>query len=91
MSVTSRYYPGIAGRLTRYAAFVLCLNICGGCLMQPSSESADASPRVTTEPKALRDQSAPDNGIPKGCTRQWSQAANDSLLFCPDIRPPKPQ
>ncbi len=91
MTVPSRYNPGIASRLTKYAAFVFCLNFCAGCLMQPSSQSADVSPRMTTEPNALRDQSAPDNGIPKGCTREWDQSANDSLLFCPDIRPPKPQ
>lgn len=59
--------------------------------MQPSPDSADESPKETTEPSALRDESVPGNGIPKGCTREWSSTANDSLLYCPDIRPPKPQ
>jgi hypothetical protein len=57
--------------------------------MQPAQETAEAS-TATTEPNALRDQPVPYNGIPRGCTREWSPAANDSLLYCPDIRPPKP-
>jgi hypothetical protein len=90
MSVTCRYRPGIAGRLSLYATLTFCLGIFGGCLMQPAPETSEV-PTATTQPNALRDQSLPDNGVPKGCTREWSPAANDSLLYCPDIRPPKPR
>lgn len=90
MSVTCRYRPGIAGRLSLYATLILCLGAFGGCLVQPAVETTEVT-TAKTEPNSLRDQSVSNNGIPKGCTREWSPAANDSLLYCPDIRPPKPR
>ncbi|MDB5050833.1 MAG: hypothetical protein JWO30_3904 [Fibrobacteres bacterium] len=94
MSVTQRYRNGIAKRLARAAAFAFCLGVCGCLMDSPSDGSADAAATATDPgvgPKALRDQSAPDTGIPRGCTREWNQAAMDSLLYCPDVRPPKPR
>ncbi len=53
-----------------------------------TDESTNPAATRETGSKALRD--APADGIPQGCSLQWSSTAHDSLLYCPDIRPPKP-
>jgi hypothetical protein len=30
-------------------------------------------------------------GVPAGCTLEWSVAARDSVLNCPDVPPPSPR
>jgi hypothetical protein len=96
MTVTPRYLSGIAKRVLTSTLLVAALGMWGGCLMDPSARGAEetADPAVSDPnagPKALRDQSeAPSNGVPQGCSLAWSDAARDSVLFCPDIRPPLP-
>ncbi|HKP97445.1 MAG TPA: hypothetical protein VJ385_16995 [Fibrobacteria bacterium] len=85
---------GIAKRLALSAAFAFCAGVCGGCLMDPASADGQAAPAesdASAEPTALRDQSASVPGVPRGCSREWSATAMDSVLYCPDVRPPKPR
>jgi hypothetical protein len=75
------------------AAMALFLAWLGGCVLDPASGSGTAAD-PSSGSNALRDQSpaqpqAP--GVPRGCTRVYSAAAMDSVLNCPDIRPPKPK
>lgn len=53
-----------------------------------------AAPRSEDDPApahALQEGSARPTGVPPGCTREWNYAIADSVLNCPDIRPPSPQ
>ncbi len=71
-------------------ALALCLSVLAGCITDAPGQSA-ASPsasEASVGPNALRDQSASGPSVPAGCTREWSAAAMDSVLDCPDIRPP---
>jgi hypothetical protein len=93
MPVTSRFHQPIAKRVA--LSFLLAVSAAAwqGCLMDPASGS---EPRpAATDPdagaKTLQEKpSLPANGIPLGCSRQWSSTVHDSVMFCPDIRPPKP-
>lgn len=75
------------------SAIFVALGMCGGCLMDPSArEGAPAAAASADQSKSLRDAPATGNtGVPVGCSREWSDAAMDSVLDCPDIRPPKPK
>jgi|GEM_PF-4039315 len=72
-------------------AILVSLGMCGGCLMEPSTQDGNPVSSSTADPgKALRDAPAPGNsGVPVGCSRIWNEASSDSVLYCPDIRPPK--
>ena len=94
MPVTGMY-PRLATRAMRFApaaafcaAFVLV-----GCLLSPAEEHATAPAASQTEDqnaKALRDQAPLRPGVPRGCSLEWDVAVKDSVLNCPDIRPPSP-
>lgn len=74
------------------AALAICLAAGAGCVMDPSLDRTDApsmSSETAAAPTALRDQQVTRNGIPPGCTREWSEASMDSVLYCPDIAPPR--
>ncbi|MEO6097737.1 MAG: hypothetical protein ABIW76_19620 [Fibrobacteria bacterium] len=65
-----------------------------GCVLDSASDGKSAGPEATGSESAtttLKTRSPePVNGVPMGCTREWSSTAHDSVIFCPDLRPPKP-
>jgi hypothetical protein len=65
----------------------------GGCLLDAPASDASAAATATAptmETNAQQDQAQTSSRVPKGCTLEWSAAAMDSVIYCPDIRPPKP-
>ncbi|MDB5105505.1 MAG: hypothetical protein JWP91_3194 [Fibrobacteres bacterium] len=93
MPVTPQFRKGLIGRIAVTAGLLMSLGMWGGCLMDPSSDDSGVSTEAdpASGSKALRDQSPVQaDGVPRGCTREWSETARDSVLFCPDIRPPSP-
>ena len=69
--------------------FALCL---GGCLLDNEGKAAAPAQGIPADQNAnaLQEQTPQRPGVPRGCTLEWSSAAKDSVLNCPDIRPPKP-
>jgi hypothetical protein len=66
----------------------------GGCLTDaPVSDPSATATDPTLETNAQQDQAQPQpsSRVPKGCALEWSQAAMDSVIYCPDIAPPKPR
>ena len=49
----------------------------------PKTDVGDSAP-------GLQEKAAGKPGVPYGCTREWSVAAGDSVLYCPDVLPPSP-
>lgn len=84
----------IAKRLASATAIACCAAFAGGCVMDAPSQASAAEAPALVDPglgaKTSPNQTAPENGIPRGCTREWSASAMDSVLYCPDIRPPEP-
>jgi hypothetical protein len=76
-------------------AFLLAVSASAwqGCVMDSSSGSEFQSPAAdpgTGAKTLLENPSDPSDGIPHGCSREWSSSVHDSVLYCPDIRPPQP-
>lgn len=75
-------------RIALAAAAALCI----GCVLAPSPdapESARTDPGGTEQPAMRETEPAPvDPRVPRGCSIVWSEARADSVLFCPDPRPP---
>ena len=89
--VTSRFLSPAAGRIAFALALAVAAAAWQGCVMDaaPGSQSADSDPDAGAK-TLLENPKAPPDGIPVGCSRQWSDIKHDSVLFCPDLRPPKP-
>lgn len=90
LSVTSRLRSPIANRI----AFTFILTIAAaawqGCVMDADKGSQSAKSDPEAGAKTLQEKPlAPSDGIPLGCSRQWSSTAHDSVMFCPDLRPPR--
>lgn len=84
--------PSLVRRLGPAAAFWASL-VLGGCLLSPADDHATAPAAAAKEDQsanALRDQAPLRPGVPRGCSLEWDVAAKDSVLNCPDIRPPSP-
>lgn len=78
-----RLAPWLA--LAAVCGFTACMGTDAG--NGPSDDAAASTP-------ALQEKSASSPGIPgvpSGCTREWSNAARDSVLNCPDVLPPSPR
>lgn len=56
---------------------------CAGCLL-------DARDAKDPEP-AVQAKTGGNPGVPLGCWRVWSTVAMDSVLYCPDPKPPSPK
>ena len=96
MWVTSRYSKQTARRVAMSASLLGAAFFWGGCLMDgsASAEKSPAAQETEVGSKSLRDQTSSGSradGVPEGCRLEWSSTAHDSVVFCPDIRPPKPQ
>jgi hypothetical protein len=87
-------FHGFARNLAASGLIAAALGCWTGCVLDSAADGKTtdteaAGSEVGT--KILQTPSdAPVNGLPKGCTREWSAAAHDSVVFCADIRPPKP-
>lgn len=74
----------------RLAAWTALAAACGlaACMgadaTGPGPDEASGAQTLQTKPPARP-------GVPEGCTREWSEAARDSVLNCPDIPPPAPR
>jgi hypothetical protein len=93
MQVTSRFHKPVSKRFA--ISFLLAVSAAAwqGCLMDPASgaESRPTSADPDAGAKILPVKpSLPADGLPLGCSREWSPAVHDSVLYCPDIRPPNP-
>jgi hypothetical protein len=80
-------------RMAASAALAFGVVALGGCLPdEPASEAAATAPASdpSLETNAKQDRTPSSTGVPKGCAREWSAAAMDSVLYCPDIPPPRP-
>lgn len=81
-----------AAGLRRTATWAACAAVCG--LMACVDPGTAAGPRADEAPapaQALQESPSRNDGVPPGCTREWSPAAADSVLNCPDLRPPAPR
>lgn len=91
MWVTRRYLSILSKRPIMGSALSLSLLLCGGCLMEPGSVGVEPS-EMDSGAKSLRDQSSVNPaGSTGGCAKVWSDAKMDSVVFCPDPKPPKPE
>ena len=61
-----------------------------GCVTGASDDKAPAQSK-TDAANTLVDQPQDRPGVPHGCTMVWSPTARDSVVNCPDIRPPSPR
>lgn len=93
MRVTYMFHRPIAKRIA--LSFLLALSAAAwqGCLMdqvsgsepQSSATNPDAGAKTLPEKPSI-----PADGVPPGCSRQWNSSVHDSVMYCPDLRPPKP-
>jgi hypothetical protein len=83
----------IKSRFILIFGLIITASIFGGCLMDGTETNpADAKAKDITQPSALRDNATQARpGVPAGCSKEWNANSQDSVLFCPDIRPPKAQ
>lgn len=77
----------IAKRLACLCAAIVVLF---GCISDPADGEAPAATESDAT-NALSDQSKDRPGVPRGCEMVWSPASRDSVVNCPDIRPPSPR
>lgn len=73
----------------RLGATAAALALCG-CLLAPI-EKASPAPEATDAARAQSETAPERPGVPRGCTLEWSSVARDSVLNCPDVRPPSPR
>jgi hypothetical protein len=77
--------------IRRIVPWLAMAAICGltACM---ATDAGDAPPTEAAEPApALQEKATGKPGVPAGCTREWSGAARDSVLNCPDVLPPSPR
>jgi hypothetical protein len=94
MQVTYRFHNPIAKRIALSLLLAVSAAAWQGCLMDPASGPESQSPAADPGAGAKTLQETPPipaDGVPRGCSRQWSSTAHDSVLYCPDPRPPKPE
>ena len=96
MQVTHRFLPPFAKRFALATLLSVSAASWQGCLMEPADPaSAQESRSPASDPQAgaktlQENPPAPADGIPRGCSRQWSSTDHDSVMYCPDPRPPRP-
>jgi hypothetical protein len=94
MSTFRSDFKGFSRNLAASVLIAASLGCWTGCVLDSTADGKSPDTEVTGAevgnqiPEAQ--SNAPVNGVPKGCTREWSATAHDSVLFCADIRPPKP-
>jgi hypothetical protein len=84
--IQKRFEQIALGLLVATPLFILV-----GCLLEPTQATSihDQGQSTTDQPTALRDKTPIGRpGDPVGCFREWDGIAQDSVLNCPDIRPP---
>lgn len=72
----------------------LALLAAGGlaaCMGTAASATGPESAPTAAGAQTLDAKPAPKPGVPDGCTREWSSAKRDSVLYCPDLLPPSPR
>ena len=69
---------------------LLAMTLLTACMLEPASEPElpAASAQSSAEISSKKDSGIP--GVPAGCTRVYSPAKADSVLDCPEVRPPRP-
>jgi hypothetical protein len=95
MSVHRSGFKAFASNLAVSGLVAAALGCWTGCIMEPAETMGlNAKTETTGSDINTQGQEKPTdasvNGIPRGCSREWSAAAHDSVVFCADIRPPKP-
>lgn len=93
MQVTHKFHRTPAKRLALSFLLAVAAAAWQGCFLDPASgqepQASAADPQAGA--KTLQENpTTPTGGIPRGCSLQWSSTAHDSVMFCPDPRPPKP-
>jgi len=63
-------------------ALIAAALLCAGCVLSPSQE-----PSASEEDRSLRGADTQGNRPPT-CFMEWSAAAADSVLNCPEVAPP---
>ena len=90
MPVTPLFRNAMIRRFALSTALAAMVGAFTGCVQGPD-EGAVAP---VSDPKAGKTFSetpaTPDNGLPRGCSFVWNDAAGDSVAYCADIRPSKP-
>jgi hypothetical protein len=82
--------PNIPG-LRIIAPWIALAALCGlTACMETDAGSGPPADAATATP-ALQEKAVGKPGVPVGCTREWSNAARDSVLNCPDVAPPSPR
>jgi len=79
---------------SRRLALWLALLAAGGlsaCMESAATATAPESGPVAASAQTSDQKSASRPGVPDGCTREWSSAKRDSVLYCPDLAPPSPR
>lgn len=79
--------PGLR-RLAIYLALPAALAL-AACTDTVAGNDPAAEENGTAQ--VSREQPAERPGVPRGCSLEWSAAARDSVLNCPDVLPPSPK
>jgi hypothetical protein len=82
--------PKSAG-LRRLAPWLAFAAVCGLTACMETDAGAGPAGDAATSTPALQEKSSGSPGVPAGCAREWSNAARDSVLKCPDVLPPSPR
>lgn len=94
MSTSRSGFKEFTRNLAASGMIAAALGCWTGCVLDSDANAKNAGPEASgSEAAATLPQNQSDtpvNGVPRGCTREWSATAHDSVVFCPDIRPPKP-
>lgn len=91
MWVTHRFLFGFKKQSVTALTLAISLGAFGGCLVDQESGGETEAAGVNG-PSALRDKSTSgEKGAPGlACSQVWNAVAMDSVLYCPDPRPPRP-
>jgi len=91
MRVTRRFPVGSGISSLGALALAFCLGTFCGCLVDQNPGSESSAGDGYRESGVLRGKSASEgSSAPLACSRKWNAAALDSVLYCPDPRPPNP-
>ena len=75
-------------RLAPWLAFAAARGF-AACMETAATATGSADVPATGASQGEKAPAKP--GVPVGCTREWSPAAGDSVLNCPDLPPPSPR
>ncbi len=80
--------------LPGFRRMALCLVLPAALALIACADSiagSDPAPDESGTAQVSREEPAGKPGVPRGCTLEWSVAARDSVLNCPDVPPPSPK